>query len=567
MLRTSRTLARVLAGAGTAALGLLPALPAAAATAAPFDAVRDTQQWVFNMMNVRPAWQVTEGKGVTVAVIDSGVYPQESDLSDGSVIAGPDLTGLHTSPQNANWGQHGTWMASIIAGHGHDGGFDGIMGIAPEAKVLSIRVIPDKGDPGYQTYNNEAEARIQHELADGIMTAVKDHAQVISMSIGYSAPSGVVRNAITYAYEHGTVLVASSGNSGGNDTQHGKANGLSPVSFPAEYPGVLGVGAVTIDGTQASFSSGNLSVQVAAPGKGVPAQGRNGLYYTVDGTSPACALVAGVAALLKSRYPTISPALVTEALTTSAQQTPAGSYDVNTGFGIVDADAALVKAGKLMKDRPQGSQVPLDAHFGGGPAAGPAAPVAPRGDGERTVFIALALVSVAVALAGLAGLVKTRESRGGRLRDHDRRVLLARPRRGGRDSRGPGDVLRRHRRVPGGRRPPPGRPGAVPLRRRGPLVAGDPRGRHPGRGARDRGARALPGRRDAAAFGQRARAGGHAPGALAGDRRALGGRCAGGLRRAGRGQVEIPVGTATTAPCAACPSGARLSVARGEIES
>ena len=415
MLRRSRALGRVLAGAGAAAaLGLLPALPAAAATAAPFDAVRNTQQWVFTMMNVQPAWMVTEGKGVTVAVIDSGVYPHESDLSDGLVIAGPDLTGLHTSPQNSNWGQHGTWMASIIAGHGHDGGFDGIMGIAPEAKVLSIRVIPDKGDPGYQTYNNEAEARIQNELADGIMTAVKDHAQVISMSIGYSAPSGVVRNAITYAYEHGTVLVASSGNSGGNDSQHGKGNGLSPVSFPAEYPGVLGVGAVTSTGTQASFSSGNLSVQVAAPGKGVPAQGRNGLYYTVDGTSPACALVAGVAALLKSRYPTISPALVTQALTATARQTPAGSYDVNTGFGIVNADAALVKAGQLMKERPQGSQVPLGSHFGGGPAAVPAAPVAPRGNGERTLFIALALVSLAVALVGLAGVVKTRESRGGR---------------------------------------------------------------------------------------------------------------------------------------------------------
>ena len=260
------------------------------------------------------------------------------------------------------------------------------------------------------------------------MTAVKDHAQVISMSIGYSAPSGAVRNAIAYAYKHGTVLVASSGNSGGNDTQHGKASpGMAPVSFPAEYPGVLGVGAVTIDGTQASFSSGNLSVRVAAPGKGVPAQGRNGLYYTVDGTSPACALVAGAAALIKSRYPGISPALVTEALTTTAKQTPSGSYDVHTGFGIVDADAAMVKAGKLMKERPQGSQVPLDSHFGGGPAAVSAAPVAPRGNGERTVFIVLALVSLAVGLAGLAGVVKTRESRGERLRDHDRRLLRARP--------------------------------------------------------------------------------------------------------------------------------------------
>jgi hypothetical protein len=411
--KTPRMLVRAAAGVGAAvALGVLPALPAAGAVAAPADAVRDSQQWVFDMLDVQDAWQLTEGAGVTVAVIDSGVYPNVSDLSGDTVISGPDFTGLHTSPDNANWGQHGTWMASIIAGHGHDGGYDGIMGIAPEAKILSIRVIPDKGDPGYQAYNNESEQRIQDELADGIMTAVKDHAQVISMSIGYSAPSGAVRDAIMYAYRHGTVLVASSGNSGDNDTQHGSgSSGLAPVSFPAEYPGVLGVGAVTVNGTPASFSSGNLSVQVAAPGNGVPAQGRNGLYYTVDGTSPACALVAGVVALIKSRYPTISPALVTEALTSTAQQTPSGSYDVHTGFGIVDADAALLKAGQLMQGRPQGSQVPLSAHFGGGTAAVPAAPVTPRGDGLRVAFTILFLVSLAVGGVGGVGVYKTRQRR------------------------------------------------------------------------------------------------------------------------------------------------------------
>ena len=422
MLRTPRTLTkpgtpgilgRVLASAGAAlALGLLPALPAVGAVTAPADAIRDSQQWVFTMMNIQPAWQLTEGSGVTVAVIDSGVDPYVSDLSGSSIISGPDFTGLRTSPQNPNWGQHGTWMASIIAGHGNDGGYDGIMGIAPEAKILSIRVIPDKGDPGYQAYDNESEERIQNELADGIMTAVKDHAQVISMSIGYSAPSGVVRQAIAYADAHGTVLVASSGNSGGNDTQHGSGSpGLAPVSFPAEYPGVIGVGAVTIDGTPASFSSGNLSVQVAAPGKGVPAQGRNGLYYTVDGTSPACALVAGVAALIKSSYPTISPALVREALTTTAQQSQPGGYNVHTGFGIVNAGAALLLAGQLMKERPQGSQVSLEAHFGGGPAAVPAAPVTARGDGQLAGFVVLLLVSLALGLVGVVGVIKTRQPR------------------------------------------------------------------------------------------------------------------------------------------------------------
>jgi subtilisin family serine protease len=408
MLRPPQVL-RVVAGAAAAVLlGVLPALPA---RAAPADVVSDQQQWVLGMMDVPAAWQVTRGSGVTVAVIDSGVYPDVSDLT-GSVITGPDYTGVHTSPDNPDWGLHGTWMASMIAGHGHDGGADGITGIAPQARILSIRVIPDKEDPGYRTYNNEPEQRIQDELAEGIMTAVKDHARVISMSIGYSAPSGMVRNAIDYAYQHGTVLVASSGNSGDNDTRHSVgSSGMAPVSFPAEYPGVLGVGAVTSSMQPASFSSGNLSVQVAAPGKGVPAQGRSGQYYTVDGTSPACALVAGVAALIESRYPGISPALATQAMTSTARQNPAGGYDVLTGFGIVDADAALAKAGQLMKERHQGSQVPLDAHFGGGAAAEPAAPVTPRGDGRLVAFLILALLSLAAGAAGVTGVVRARGKR------------------------------------------------------------------------------------------------------------------------------------------------------------
>lgn len=405
---------RVLAAAAAAILlGVLPALPA---RAAPADSVRDQQQWVLQMMNVPAAWPVTKGSGVTIAVIDSGVNRDVSDLA-GSVTDGPDYTGVRTSPGNPGWGLHGTWMASMIAGHGSDGGpgrvgLDGIVGVAPAARILSIRVIPDKEDPGYQAYNREPEQQIQDELAKGIMTAVKDHARVISMSIGYSAPSGTVRAAIDYAYQHGTVLVASSGNSGDNDAKHAaSSSGLAPVSFPAEYPGVLGVGAVTMGGQPASFSSGNLSVRVAAPGKAVPAQGRNGLYYTVDGTSPACALVAGVAALIESRYQGIPPALVTQAMTSTARQNPAGHYDVLTGFGIVDASAALARAGQLMKERHQGSQVALDAHFGGGPAAEPAAPVTPRGDGPLVAFLVLALLSLAVAAAGIAGVVRARGQR------------------------------------------------------------------------------------------------------------------------------------------------------------
>jgi type VII secretion-associated serine protease mycosin len=399
-----RTLGRTLAGVALAAVtALATSVPAAAA---PADSVRDQQQWVLDMLAVPSAWSVTEGANVTVAVIDSGVNPDVSDL-DGAVTTGSDFTDLNTSSSNPHWGQHGTWMASIIAGRGN-GDDDGIIGVAPEAKILSIRVIPDMNDPGYKKYDTEPEGQIQDELADGIRQAVSRHAQVISMSIGYSAPSAAVRAALQYAYDHGVVLVASAGNSGDNDEQHSAragAHGWAPVSFPAEYPGVLSVGAVNMAKQPASFSSGNLSVKVAAPGEGVPAQGNNGLYYTVNGTSPACALVAGVAALIKSRYPSISPGQVMEALTTTAYQpVPGGGYNVLTGFGVVNAAAALAEAGKLVGQRPAGSLVALSTHFGGGAAAIPAAPVTPRGPGPLVMFALLAVVSLAAAGGGLAAL-------------------------------------------------------------------------------------------------------------------------------------------------------------------
>ena len=183
------------------------------------------------------------------------------------------------------------------------------------------------------------------------------------------------------------------------------------MSFPAEYPGVIGVGALYRNGTAANFSSNNLSVKVAAPGQAVPAQGRDGLYWTVDGTSPACALVAGVAALIESRYPVITPAQVTEALTSTASNGSSG-YNPRTGFGTVNAGAALLAAGKLLAVHQAASPVAASAHFGGGAAAVPAAPVSPRGAGDLVLFCVLALLSLALALAAVRVLALMRRPRG-----------------------------------------------------------------------------------------------------------------------------------------------------------
>ena len=345
---------------GTASLALVPGAVA--------DSIRGNQQWVLDMMGVSAAWPQTEGAGVTVAVIDSGVNPDVSDLT-GSVSAGPDFSGVGTRSSDPNWGIHGTWMASLIAGHGHDGGASGVIGVAPQARILSIRVIPDRTDPHYSAYTREQEATIQRSLADGIDYAVRHGAKVISMSIGYSAASATVKAALLNANARGVVVIASAGNSGG--PSDAGAGGMAPDSFPAEYPGVISVAAVSSSGAVAGFSSDNLSVQLAAPGVRVPAQGRDGQYWLVSGTSPACALVAGAAALIKSRYPGLAPDLVVSALITTSS------------------------------DRPAATSVPLAFRFGGGPSAVPPAPVRPRGSGQLILSALLALASL--VLIGAAG--------------------------------------------------------------------------------------------------------------------------------------------------------------------
>ena len=290
-------------------------------------------------------------------------------------------------------------MASLIAGHGHAGGGSGIMGVAPAAKILSIRVVTDRHDPGYSAYEHESDGRVQDALAQAITYAIRHRADVISMSLGYGEPSTVVRSALQDALDHGIVVVASSGNSG-NSANVGHA-GQAPYSFPADYPGVLGIAAVSRSGSPAGFSSDNLSVQVAAPGVNVPAQGRDGQYWLVSGTSPACALTAGVAALIKARYPGLAPAQVVQAITSSTQNRPAGGYDNKIGFGTVDATAALAAAAKTAGQTSGQAGTATTLHFGGGAAAVLPAPITPRGAAGLVVACLFALAFlVATGLAG-----------------------------------------------------------------------------------------------------------------------------------------------------------------------
>jgi len=313
-------------------------------------------------IDVPAAWQVTRGRGVTVGVLDTGVDTQVPDLR-GSVITGPDYTRGANPPgyRPPHW--HGTFISSLIAGHGSGPGLaSGIIGVAPAARILSVRVILDDNEPGFPIYN--ANAHYEDAIASGIRYAVRHGVAVINMSLGSASATRQVRQAVGYAISRGVVVVASAGNDGAGP------GSSSRYSYPASFTGVISVGAVDAAHQRAPFSDRNASVVISAPGVAVVGAAAGGGYLAVNGTSPASAFVAGVAALIRSRYPRLSPALVRQALVSSARYRPAGGYSPGVGFGEVDAAAALRAAARLAAQRPWHGLAPA-AHFGSGPPPGP----------------------------------------------------------------------------------------------------------------------------------------------------------------------------------------------------
>jgi type VII secretion-associated serine protease mycosin len=307
--------------------------------------VRAAEQQQLREIEAPAAWTLSKGKGITVAVLDTGVDGSAVDLA-GSVSIGPDYTMGANPPGYQPPHLHGTYIASLIAGHGSGPGrAEGVIGIAPAAKVLSVRVIPDDQEPGFRLYN--ASPHFTDAVGRGIRYAVGHGAKVINMSLGGPSPSRQTRAAVAYAIAHDVVVVAAAGNSGSARAS------FSPYSYPASYTGVISVGAATGQGTRASFSERNSSVLISAPGVMIVGAGPgSGQYIQASGTSPASAFVAGVATLIRAAYPKLSPTLVAQALITSTRHRPTGNYSPSTGFGEVDAVAAMRAASRLTSAKP-----------------------------------------------------------------------------------------------------------------------------------------------------------------------------------------------------------------------
>jgi subtilisin family serine protease len=354
---SATVLSATVLGTGTASAA--PGRAGAPAQGIPVQ-VRAAEQGQLREIDAPAAWRLSRGKGITVAVLDTGVDASAADLA-GSVTTGPDYTRGANPPGYHPPHLHGTFIASIIGGHGSGPGrAEGVIGIAPGARILSVRVIPDDQEPGFGLYN--ASPRFTDAVGKGIRYAVQHGAQVINMSLGGPSPSRQTRSAVAYAIAHGVVVVAAAGNSG---SAHGS---FSAYSYPASYTGVISVAAATGHGTRAFFSERNSSVLISAPGVRIVGAGPAGQYLQASGTSPASAFVAGVAALVRAANPGLSPALVAQALITSTRHRPASKYSFSTGFGEVDALAALRAASRLTSAKPSTGLSP-SGHFAA--AAGP----------------------------------------------------------------------------------------------------------------------------------------------------------------------------------------------------
>jgi type VII secretion-associated serine protease mycosin len=290
-------------------------LPAGEAAA---DAVRDAQ-WHLSHLDIATAHQLSRGAGVIVAVIDSGVDGTHPDLLR-NVLPGVDLI----DPGNDDaWTPegHGTSVAGVIAGHGHGpGGGDGVLGIAPAATLLPVRVSTDGDDEP-----------TSHLIAEAIEESVARGATVINISLS-TGHTEIDARAVAAARRNDVVVVAAAGNRPDADA----------VTFPAAHPGVVAVGATNDGGGLADFSVTGPELVLTAPGDDIVTTGLDHGYVRASGTSVAAPIVAGAAALVRARFPDLSADEVIHRLIHTADDAGAPGHDEEFGHGIVNVVAALV---------------------------------------------------------------------------------------------------------------------------------------------------------------------------------------------------------------------------------
>ena len=294
-----------------ATLALFVVVGAASAWA---DNVRDLE-WHLAALDIPAAHRISQGEGVVVGLPDTGVDTKTAELA-GAVLPGKEFgEGAHGDGHFDPIG-HGTAMAGLIAGRGLPNG-GGVLGIAPKSVILPIQTM--QGDLG-----------VGENLADGINWAVDQGVKVICIAGGTSEDS-TVRKAVERALTADIVIVAAVGN----------RPKTTSVAYPARLPGVLAVGGTDRDGNRAAVSVTGPEVVVVAPAVDVVSTSLSGTHAAGTGTSDATAIVSGVAALVRSKYPRLSGPEVVRRIALTATDNGKPGRDEEYGYGLVNPVAAL----------------------------------------------------------------------------------------------------------------------------------------------------------------------------------------------------------------------------------
>ena len=250
------------------------------------------------------------GKGVTLAVLDSGVDFSHPSLSH---VDHEQISLIRNSESVGKANGHGTAISSIIAGITED-----FLGVAPSAKILSIQVLDERGVGDVFT------------LAEAILTAVDKGSEVINLSLGGDTPSSVLQSAIKYASSKDVLMVAASGN-----------DGFRGVAYPARYDEVIGVGALDSDDRVANFSNYGEGIDIVAPGVGILSAWSEDEYTLFDGTSSAAAVVTGALVSEISRSPGVSSTQIKDLILKLTNEIDKPGFDESSGNGALNLNRVI----------------------------------------------------------------------------------------------------------------------------------------------------------------------------------------------------------------------------------
>jgi subtilisin family serine protease len=280
-------------------------------------------QWWLSDLGFVEAWSVSRGAGVRIAVIDTGIDAQHPDLA-GRVLGGTDFSGVGTPDGLTPVGSadhHGTMVASLIAGQGETTG--GVWGVAPDAELLSISI--GLGVPAADT---------DAQLAASIRWAVDSGADIINLSLSRSSTDWPRSwdDALLYAFENEVIVVAALGSA---------ANGPALASAPGIIPGLVTVAGLSRAGVPSEPTLKSLELDVLAPGEQLLGSFPGGGIRSWGGASAAAPIVSGLLALILASDYGLSPAAAIAVLRDSATDVGSPGFDAESGYGAIDAAAAL----------------------------------------------------------------------------------------------------------------------------------------------------------------------------------------------------------------------------------